>query len=177
MNHQLKNKSNYNRTILIILINKRTEDLKNEQAVLNHLQKMIIQNFIHIINKAYPVTMTAPSMVVAMNDLKIKKHKSMDELRDDISKILFRIYFSEGIDKVYDFYKKESYDDKKCQALFDNGIYLPEEWLEQLMRCLFIKKAEEDMILHNLTPEWLWSHCFRLLIELYELTKQQLTTK
>lgn len=167
MNHKIKNKSNHNRTVLIILVNKRTRYLKHEHAILKMLQKMIIQNFIHIINKAYPVIMTSPAMVSVMNNLKWKNHKSMEALREDISKILFRIYFSEGADKVYDFYKKEYYDDRKCQALFDNGIYLPEEWLNQFMKCLFIRRAEEDMILHNLTPDWLWSHCFRLLIELY----------
>ena len=174
MNTRLKNKSNQSNPCLIIYMNKKNWFLKSERIIKNIIQRTIIQNFSIAIHKAYPFIKSSPAMASVMNDLKRKTYKNMEELREDLSKILFRIYFSEGEYKVYDFYKKEYYDDKKCQALYDSGIYISKEWLDQLMKCLFVKKAGEDMALHNLTPDWLWSHCFRLLIELYELTKQSI---
>ncbi len=136
----------------------------------------IKEAFIKVIKEAYKIYFIAPAIKESVKDFLDKDFTSIDELKEDMSKILFRIYFSEGKDKVYDYNDKLKYDDAKCQALFDNGIFIPEEWLHQLVRCLVIKSAEEDMKLHNLTPEWLWSKCFRLLMELYQLTNQSINT-
>jgi hypothetical protein len=134
----------------------------------------IIESVIEIFNKTYPLAFRSPAIQECMNDLYFKETKSLEELKEDISKILFRIYFSKGDDKVYDCINRDYYDDTKCQALFDNGIFIPEEWLHQFIRCLFMHSASEDMLLHNLTPEWLWPRCFPLLMELYQLTQTKL---
>lgn len=130
----------------------------------------IIESVIDILNKTYPSAFRSPAIQECMNDLYFKEFKSFEELKEDIAKILFRIYFSKGADKVYDSLNKDYYDDIKCQALFDNGIYIPEEWLHQFIRCLCLRSSNEDMVLHNLTPEWLWPRCFSLLMELYTKT-------
>jgi len=145
--------------------------IKNENPFFD-----IVQSFTAVVKKAYPLHTHTYSIGKALEEFKTKTFLSVDELKEDIAKILFRIYFSEGIDKVYDIKKKNYYNDKKCQSLFDNGIFIPEEWLHQLIRCLVLRSAEEDMKLHDLTPEWLWSRCFRLLMELYQLTNQSINT-
>ncbi|CAN5448308.1 hypothetical protein BH10BAC1_BH10BAC1_05940 [soil metagenome] len=154
---------------------------KAKEAELNKIKSEnpffdIVQSFTGAVKKAYPLHTHTIAISKVLEEFNAKTFLSVDELKEDMAKILFRIYFSEGKDKVYDFNKKNYYNDLKCQILFDNGIFIPEEWLHQLIRCLILRSAEEDMILHNLTPEWLWSKCFRLLMELYQLTNQSINT-
>jgi hypothetical protein len=128
-------------------------------------------NFLELFYNSYSIYFISESIRKAVKEMYQKQYETTDELEGDIAKLLFRVFFSEGKDKVYDYNKLEFYNDKKCQALFDNGIYFPKEWLEQLVKCLVIKSPKEDMLLHNLTPEWMWAKVFKLLMELYQLTK------
>lgn len=131
----------------------------------------IAVNFLELFYNAYSMCFISDSIKQAVKDIYNKEYETTDELEEDIAKLLFRVFFSQGEDKVYDYNKPEFYNDKKCQVLFDNGIYIPKEWLEQLVKCLVIQSPKEDMLLHNLTPEWMWAKVFRLLMELYQLTK------
>ncbi|MBI3518068.1 MAG: hypothetical protein HY062_01755 [Bacteroidetes bacterium] len=125
-----------------------------------------------LIYKCYPKEYNSPLIENALKGLHEREFKNVEEVRDFIAAILFSIYFSEGEDKVFDLQNPDFYDDEKCQALFDQEIYIPENWLDQFINCLIMQDANEDMILHNLTPEWLWPRCFRLMMELYKMTDE-----
>lgn len=131
----------------------------------------IAVNFLELFYNAYSIYFISESIKQAVKEIYNKEYETKDELEEDIAKLLLRVFFSEGKDKVYDYIKPEFYNDQKCQALFNNGIYIPKEWLEQLVKCLVIQSPKEDMRLHNLTPEWMWAKVFKLLMELYQLTK------
>lgn len=135
------------------------------------LSASMFKLFIH---KCYPKEIHSDLLKALWDQFNCQEIESMDELRDIIGAILFRIYFSKGEDKVFDLNDPDFYDDEKCQRLYDQEIFIPANWLDQFIRCLIKKNAEEDMILHNLTPEWLWPHCFTLLLELYKLTAESI---
>jgi hypothetical protein len=127
--------------------------------------------FRSLILKCYPQESQTPVIKTQLEILTEFDFDSLKELGEFIATVLFAIYFSKGDDKVIDLNTK-LFDDEKCQKLFDQEIYIPESWLKQFIRCLNEKNANEDMLLHNFTPEWMWSKCFRMMLELYELTKE-----
>lgn len=132
----------------------------------------VAKTFAQLLKEAYSVYFIAPAIKESMNDFIKKEFESMEELNSDIAKLLFRIFYSDGSYKVYDYNNKNYYNDINCQRLFDRGIYIPEEWLHQLVKCIVVQSPDEDLKLHKLTPDWMWDKCFRLLSEMYLLTKQ-----
>jgi len=154
----------------------KMEKIKSDRQVHENLH-IVPSLFKLLIHKCYPKEANSPLMEKALKGVHKREFKNIEELRDFIAAILFSIYFSEGKDKVFDLENPDFYDDEKCQALFDQEIYIPENWLDQLIRCLVMQDAKEDMILHNLTPEWMWPKCFKLLLELYSMTKESINQK
>lgn len=132
--------------------------------------------FRSLVLKCYPQEAQTPVIKTQLEMLTEFDFESLEELGEFIATVLFAIYFSKGEDKVIDLHTKD-FDDEKCQKLFDQEIYIPQNWLDQFIRCLNKKNAQEDMILHNLTPEWLWPKCFTMLIELYKLTGESIKNK
>ncbi len=133
--------------------------------------------FPRLIQKCYPEQAQSVVIQKALKQLNELDFKSVEELKDFIAKVLFCIYFSKGKDRVFDLNDANFYDDEVCQKLFDQEIFIPEQWLEQFILCLNVKDAKEDMILHNLTPEWLWPRVFPMLMELYQLTQESIKNK
>ncbi|MCC6837243.1 MAG: hypothetical protein IT234_01780, partial [Bacteroidia bacterium] len=123
----------------------KMEKIKKESQVHEqlHLIPSLFQLFIY---KCYPKEYDSPLIQNVFKELKAEKFKSIEELRDFIGAVLFCIYFSEGEDKVFDLQNPDFYDDEKCQKLFDQEIYIPENWIEQFMTCLVMRDANEDMI-------------------------------
>lgn len=150
--------------------------LKEEAQMLDVINETIKQ-FQAILPKAYPQIDSNPVVKEMIEELHIANFESFDELMEMMAEILFRIYFSEGEDKVFDKKYVEYFDRKKCQRLAAQGIFITEKWMGQLVRCLNAKDANEDMILHNLTPEWLWPRSFRMLLEIYNLTKESINNQ
>ncbi len=132
----------------------------------------IARDFLVLIRKAYGEYLPFPAISDSMIDMLNKNYTTQEELREDIAKLLMRIYFSQGRNKIYDLKKQATYNDLKCQALFDKGIFIPEAWLNQLIECLSVKSAKEDMKLHDLTPKWKWEKSYSFQMELYQLTNQ-----
>jgi hypothetical protein len=130
-----------------------------------------------LIEKCYPKEARTPVIQSAIEKLLEMEFESTEELKNFIASTLFAIYFNKGRDKIFDLNDPRFFDDEKCQKLFDQEIYIPESWLDQFIRCLKEKNANEDMILHNLTPEWMWPKCFTMLIELYKLTGESIKMK
>ncbi len=131
-------------------------NLLKEEAEESRRQNEVIAQFKALIQKCHPDESQTPVIQESFKLLEKIDFKSISELRDEFDKILFQIYFSKGENKVFDLNDEKYYDDVKCQQLFDHKIYIPENWLDQFMRCLKEKNAGEDMILHNLTPGWMW---------------------
>ena len=127
--------------------------------------------FRSLVLKCYPHESRTQVIKTQLERLTEFDFESLQELGEFIATVLFAIYFSKGDDKVIDLNTK-LFDDEKCQKLFDQEIYIPENWLDQFIRCLNEKNANEDMILHNLTPDWMWPRCFPMLLELYNLTQE-----
>lgn len=167
---QLENEIDQTEKLLAHLSAKMTR-LKEEAQMLDIINETIKQ-FQLIIPKAYPEISGNIVAKEMLEDLHIANFESFDELIELMAEILFRIYFSEGADRIFDKKNADYFNRKKCQALAANGIFLTEKWMGQLVRCLNAKNAEEDMILHNLTPEWLWPKSFKMLLELYKLTQE-----
>jgi hypothetical protein len=172
---QLESEINETEKLIAHLSAKMTR-LKEEAQMLDVINETIKQ-FQLIVPIAYPEISDNSVVKEMLEELHIANFESFDELMELMAEILFRIYFSEGEDKVFDKKYKEYFDRKKCQALEAQGIFITEKWMGQLVRCLNAKEASEDMILHNLTPEWLWPRCFKLLLELYKLTQESINKK
>lgn len=154
----------------------KMEKIKSDRLMHEKL-RVVPSLFKLLIHKCYPKEASTPLMDNVLKEIPERKFDSITELQDFIAAVLFAIYFSKGEDKVFDLQNPDFYDDEKCQALFDQEIYIPENWLDQFIRCLVMQNANEDMILHNLTPEWLWPRCFTLLIELYNMTQEAINNK
>lgn len=167
---QLENEIDQTEKLLAHLSAKMSR-LKEDAQMLDVINETIKQ-FQLIIPKAHPEIKDNPVAKELLEGLHIANFKSFNELMELMAEILFRIYFSEGKDKVFDCKDASYFDRKRCQVLAANGIFITEKWMGQLVRCLNAKNAEEDMILHNLTPEWLWPKCFKMLLELYKLTQE-----
>lgn len=133
--------------------------------------------FKNLLLKCYPEECKTPVIQAALEKLDEMEFDSADELKNFIASTLFALYFNKGKDKLFDLHDPRFFDDEKCQKLFDQEIFIPENWLDQFIRCLLLKNASEDMILHNLTPEWMWPNCFKMLIELYNLTGESIKIK
>lgn len=172
---QLENEISATEKLLEHLSKKMTR-LKEEAQMLDVINETIKQ-FQTILPKAYPQLSNNPVAKEMLENLHLANYESFDDLMELIAEILVRIYFSEGEDKVFDVKDASFFDRKKYQSLAAQGIFIPEEWLEQLVRCLSAKSANEDMLLHNLTPEWLWPRAFRLMLELYKLTEESINKK
>ena len=172
---QLENEINETEKLIAHLSAKMTR-LKEEAQMLDVINETIKQ-FQLIVPKAHPEIKDNTVVKEMIEELHIANFESFDELMELMAEILFRIYFSEGEDKVFDKKYKEYFDRKKCQALAAQGFFITEKWMCQFVRCLNAKEANEDMILHNLTPEWLWPRCFRMLLELYKLTQESINKK
>lgn len=167
---QLENEIDHTEKLLTHLSAKMTK-LREESKMLDIINETIKQ-FQLILPKAHPEISDNTVAKEMLEELHIANFDTFNELMEMMAEILFRIYFSEGKDKIFDCKDKDYFDRKKCQALAANGIFITEKWMGQLVRCLNAKNAEEDMILHNLTPEWLWPRCFKMLLELYKLTQE-----
>lgn len=165
---QLENEINETELIIAHLSAKMNR-LKEEAEMLEVINETIRQ-FQLIVPKAYPQIHNNPVVKEMIEELHIANFESFDELMELMAEILFRIFFSEGEDKVFDPKNPKYFNRKKCELLAAQGIFLTAKWMSQFVRCLNEKDAKEDMILHNLTPEWLWPRCFRLMLELYKLT-------
>lgn len=172
---QLENEIDQTEKLLAHLSAKMTR-LKEEGKMLDIINETIKQ-FQLIVPKAHPEINDNPVAKEMLEELHIANFESFDDLTALMAEILFRIYFSEGEDKVFDKQDADYFDRKKCQALVANGIFLTEKWMGQLARCLHEKKAEADMLLHNLTPEWLWPKSFKMLLALYKLTQENINNK
>lgn len=129
-----------------------------------------IFEFRKIIQVVFPEEFKTP--VIQTQFELMHENETITELKESIATILFILYFSKGEDKIFDLQNNDFFDDEKCQKLFDQEIYISENWLDQFIRCLKEKNANEDMILHSLTPDWMWPKCFRILLELYTLTQE-----
>jgi hypothetical protein len=147
---------------------------KEESRNLNPYHQLAV-SFIKIIKKAHAVYFIAPAIQEAVEELYLKEFKNIDELKEDIAKLLFRIYFSQGEHKVYDYDDKKIYNDKNCQLLFDKGVCVSDEWLNQLISCLILRSTKEDKKLMLLTPDWLWVKGYNIFFELIQLNNS--TTK
>ncbi len=172
---QLENEITETEKLIAHLSAKMTR-LKEEAQMLDVINETIKQ-FQLIVPKAHPEIKDNTVVKEMIEELHIANFESFDELMELMAEILFRIYYSEGEDKVFDKKYKEYFDRKKCQMLAAQGFFITEKWMYQFVRCLNAKEANEDMILHNLTPEWLWPRCFRMLLELYKLTQESINKK
>ncbi|MBS1636840.1 MAG: hypothetical protein JST26_13065 [Bacteroidetes bacterium] len=172
---QLENEINETELIIAHLSAKMNR-LKEEAEMLEVINETIHQ-FQSLIPKAFPQIHNNPVAKEMIEELHIANFESFDELMELMAEILFRIFFSEGEDKVFDPKNPKYFNRKKCELLATQGIFLTAKWMSQFVRCLNAKDAKEDMILHNLTPEWLWPRCFRLMMELYKLTGEAIKNK
>lgn len=154
----------------------KVKKLKAQSQVIDCINKSI-QHFQSIVPKAYPQVTQLPVVKSMLEELPVADFESYEDFKNLLAEILYRIYFSEGEDKVFDKSDADVFNETKCLALIQQGIRIPDQWLEQFVRCLTLNNAEEDMLLHTMTPEWLWPRCFRLLLELYNLTKETITKK
>lgn len=141
------------------------------------IMMMAIIEFKRLIHICFPKQAQTPVIKAKLKRLEEADFESIEELNEFIASTLFCIFFSEGADKVFDLNDPDFFDDEKCQKLFDQEIYISEKWLNQFILCLNNKEANENMTLHNLTPEWLWSKCFHLFLELYKLTQESIKNK
>jgi hypothetical protein len=157
-------------------VNHKMEKLKEQSQMLDVINEAIKQ-FKIIVPKAYPKEANMPAVKFLLSDLPIQNFDSLFEFKEQLAEILFRIFFSEGEDKIFDPADIDFVDYEKYLSLMAQEIQMPEEWADQLLICLNAKNANEDMLLHNLTPEWMWPKTFRLLIALYELTQESIKNK
>lgn len=162
--------------LLTANVNQKMEKLKEQSQMLDVIN-IAIKQFQIIVPKAYPKEAGMPVVKFLLSELHIQNFDSLREFKEQLAEILFRIYFSEGEDKIFDPADVDFFDSEKCELLAAQGIRIPQKWVNQFLRCLNAKEAVEDMILHNLTPEWMWPKTFRLLIALYELTQESIKNK
>ena len=155
------------------------ETMQNKEKEFSKLIELnpfvkIIATFNEVIKKVHPQAHQSITIQKRIQELYTNPYTTMEELTEAISQVLFRVFFSEGATKIFDFFDENHYDDRMCQKLFDKGVYFPKEWLEQFIICLIKKSPSEDMRLHKLTPDTLWHKCFDLIMELCHHTKQSI---
>lgn len=171
---QLENEINETEKLLAHLNAKMTR-LEEESKILVLIMEAIKQ-FQVIVPIAYPQVENNRVVKQMIADLHMANFTSIKDLMELMRGILFRIFFSEGEDKVFAKTDPAYFDWKKYKAITRNGIFIPRKWMQQLVICLNAKDANQDMILHNITPEWLWPCSFRMMIELYKLTGEAIKT-
>jgi hypothetical protein len=154
-------------------LEQKMEKLKEQSQMFDIMNEAIKQLRI-IIPNAYPKEAATSVIQSMMNDLDIKNFESYREFKFELIELFFRLFFSEGEDKIFDTSDSDFFDGKKMDALIAQKIDIPDQWLNQFILCINVKHPNEDMILHTITPEWLWPKCFRLLLELYKITEESI---
>lgn len=137
----------------------------------------IVNDFSAVISKTYTEPFKKLSSTGLINKLYQKEYETLSEFKTDLTEILYRIFFSEGKDKIYDFNDLTFLNQKHKDKLIQQGIYISNAWISQFITCLSEKALVKNILLQQLTPEWLWSRTLRLFINLSELTRQALTKK
>ncbi len=137
----------------------------------------IVDDFCSVISKAYPEPFKKLSNAGLITKLYQKEYETFSAFKKDLAEILYRIFFSEGKDKLYDFKDVSFLNQKHQDKLFQQGIYISDAWIHQFIACLSEKALVKNIVLQQLTPEWLWTRTLRLFIHLSELTRQALTKK
>lgn len=130
-----------------------------------------------IIFKAHPELEGNPVTKNIIENLHTRTFKSFAEFRNYLAEILFRIYYSDGHEKVFDKHDPAYFDLEKFEALSARGYFITDKWMTQFIHCLDVKDAEEDMVLHSITPDWLWQRSVRMLLELYKLNQDALRSR
>lgn len=137
----------------------------------------IVNDFSAVISKTYPEAYKKLISTGLINKLYQKEYETLSEFKTDLTEILYRIFFSEGKDKIYDFTDLTFLNQKHKDKLIQQGIYISNAWISQFIKCLSEKALVKNILLQQITPEWLWSRTLRLFIYLSELTRQALTKK
>lgn len=138
---------------------------------------LVADDIQRIISKAYHEAYTKLSSTGLFNQLYQKEYETFTDFKIDLKEIFTRIFFSEGKDKIYDFKKLDFFNQKHQAKLEQQAISISDAWLNQLVACLRSKSLAKNIILQQLTPEWLFSRTLRLFVYLSELTREDLVSK
>jgi hypothetical protein len=157
--------------ILAKTTNSLLDNLTEECKALDFMIEVVVE-FQQLVRRSFQNLKQNPVAEKMLQDLSKQKYETCEELKAAIASILMRLLFSQGKLRLFSKHSPRFFNKRKYKALAQEGYYIPEEWVEQLMTCLSEKKAGEDMILHQLTPEWMWVKIGPLLLNLYSRTEE-----
>ncbi len=130
-----------------------------------------------IIFNAYPEAYKKLSDTGLFNQLYQKEYETFADFKIDLTGIFYRIFFSEGKDKIYDFNDLSFFNHKHQLKLVRQDICISDAWINQLVACLTSKSMAKNIALQQLTPEWLFARTLRLFVYLSKLTREDLVKK
>lgn len=141
--------------LLTMTLNQKLKTLEEQSKVLN-LMNETIAHFSFIAPLAFPQIAKMPVVKFLIDELSNRNYDSYIEFEENLSEILYRIFFSEGKDKVFDIEDIEYFNEEKFNALKDQGIRIPRQWLDHLILCFGNKDMQDVIDLHFMTPKWMW---------------------
>jgi hypothetical protein len=122
----------------------KAEELRETRKQIIILEEVVL-HFPEVIRRAFPKEANSEVIKDLLNELKLSNFETCAELQSHLFGILMRICFSKGEYKVFDL-KNESYFDREViDEVFANDLEFNDEWLDQLMYCLYAKSHPENL--------------------------------
>jgi hypothetical protein len=160
----------------LTLAKQERESIQRQSIRLYHYH-LIVDDIQVIISKAYPEAYKKLSETGILNQFYQKEYETFASFKSDIEELFYRIFFSEGKDKIYDFKDLSFCNQKHKTKLAQQDILISGAWISQLVACLDSKSLSKNITLQQVTSEWLFSKTLRLFIALSELTRNDLIEK